>query len=595
MIWAGISSPRGRTRRGAGKHASDERYTLAAISVVYDPTGERDFAPVTDVLGHRGSRTSARRIGPYWVGVNERDKDGHYGVRSSTAGEITVFVEGWLTAPGHLDQVAEAVAESGGEVLSRLEGSFFAVAIDRRSARAFAYRDGSGLRPVVYASGVGHLVLTAERKAVLTATREPAELDRESLAHVLLTGLEQPAHTLLKDVMKLRRDHLLSFDPASGVRVWRLARRSSGRPRYFCTDADVRELIGDSLEKGLDARLAGWGDVGLLLSGGIDSYLIGEALSGGQVGSITAYTAGIRGFERDEVDYAKRFAHRLGVNHRVRRYDSREGPPLRDLLVRAVRIMQQPSRFANSLLLIHLLDAWREHPGVVLSGDGADGMFGERNYKEFTLWRIARRLGLSSEGTDLRRYGIEAASRDQFERLMGRDAYSAVAAEYARLRDEVASAGPSRQYCHVHMATEGQGFVDKLERITAVFGMDVICPFLLPAMREIAWSLPLWMKWRPRTSKPILRQLAARTLPKQDVDRRKIGFDVPIRDWLRNDESLREAVFSLEDPNARIRGFVDGKALSRIVRQAISERSRMDETLLWRLLATELWCREFGV
>lgn len=139
-----------------------------------------------------------------------------------------------------------------------------------------------------------------------------------------------------------------------------------------------------------------------------------------------------------------------------------------------------------------------------------------------------------------------------------------------------------------------QGCIDKKERIAASAGIDVIHPFLMPAVCDLGFSLPLRLKIRGDDDKLVPGAIAHRAYPPLQ-QRDKIGFSVPRTRWLQANPALRRAVDALAEPDARVGDYVNREELRSMVREFNSSGGVRFSDSLWILTSVELWCAGLGI
>ncbi len=606
---------------------------MSGFALLCDPLMPEVFPSMLESLRHRGPSQSAIEVGKFKLGTLESGREFYLNASLYRENDVSVLVEGWTegvrgASASEAESTARLIARDfrsrGVECLKELRGAFVAIVVDERAGSVHALRDPLGLRPAYFWADRERLVMASELKALLVHPSVPRGLDTAVLAHLLTIGLEPSDRSLAAGVRKLPPGHLLSFRPGEGfaTRPFKPVAELAVDPSTM-SEAETTERVSDALEGGLKTRLREVPSVGLLLSGGIDSYLIGERLVRVVPGRSEAATAGVDGYALSEAQAATDLAARLGMPHRLVSWSPSpdQGSDLSDLLARSVAYTEQPGRYANAPLLLNLLDRWEHRPQAILTGDGADALFGDWQYRglqrmellrhlpgrksmgrllEFLGPRIGRRgaalallcqLGLES----FRFYVTEVFDYKRVTRLLGRNPGEDVQAHYDALAAEVQGHTLAQRYMFLHLRGSVQGLIDKTEGLANAFGSDVLFPFLTPDMVELANRLPDRLRLRRGWTKPVLRKLACQSLPRELVYTDKMGFAAPRTEWLLTDSSLRPVLDSLGGVNSVVAGFVDRAELRRAVAGLHQTGGGGYQDMIWILLSVEMWCRSLGI
>jgi asparagine synthase (glutamine-hydrolysing) len=377
------------------------------------------------------------------------------------------------------------------------------------------------------------------------------------------------------------------------------------RSRYEHFDRQPRAAVTAEIESlvvsAVRDRLMSDVPLGTLCSGGIDSSLV-TALCARTLPDVTAFHVSVAGDARlDESRYAKQVADAAGI--RLLTYPI-AADTFRQQLPRAIYHSDFPLTHPNSVAFLLISEFARQHGAIILlSGEGADELFGGymQRYRHFRQFRRAQRLlsvfprkvrkalafaGYASEG-------IPVTSFSEYEGLLAHTTafLDKFAREDLRLRCEEAYAfvsNPSERAVLGAMLADITNFLTpllrRLDRMSMAASVECRTPFLDHHLVAAVINLPLSYRLRGRTDKWILKQIAARYLPSAVVYRPKVGFPLPVRDYL--------------EPLARAEFFVNGFALDFL---EMHRRGFMDAISNWQqnvhgffnLLALEIWGRLF--
>lgn len=491
---------------------------------------------------------------------------------------------------GHSDtEVLLAAFERWGirHAVRRFVGMFAMAVWDRRDRRLTLIRDRLGIKPLYVFHGPGLILFGSELRSLRTSRLFTAELDPEAV-QLYLRYLFVPAPaTIYRDTIKLPPGHLLEVEnPAQGrfdpEPYWSLDRViQEGRDRPFTGQPqEAVEALDELLRDAVDMRLRSDVPVGALLSGGIDSSTI-VALMAREGRRVRTYTVGFDVAEHDESQQARAIANHLGTDHTELMLT---GSAALDLIPRLPSIVDEPLG-DPSLVPTYLVSSLaRRDVTVALSGDGGDELFAGYN-----RYLQGRRLmqGLQSVPAAARRAVSGALSRISTQRwnafagpITG-NRVRLVGEKIAKLVSASAQSTPAAVYADLlatwpdaHEVMPGfqakDAIVDELERVSTyvepgsiswmmaadqrhylpddllakvdrasmAVSLEVRVPLLDHRVVEFSWSLPEDLKIRDGRSKWLLRQVLSRYVSAELVDRRKVGFSVPVAEWLRG--PLRE-------------------------------------------------------
>jgi asparagine synthase (glutamine-hydrolysing) len=448
----------------------------------------------------------------------------------------------------------------GEKIVERLRGMFSFLIWDAEDRVLFGARDWFGIKPLYTYTDERGSFFASEKKALLSVAPDSVarEVNTESLQNYLtLQYVPEPAsmHTPIT-----RIDSGTSFTLRPGEQV---QTRRYFRPDFQVkpvSDADklyyeIADVLRDSVAKHMRSDFT----VGAFLSGGIDSTAI-AALARENKPDLLTFTTG---FEREgfsEIDVAAESAAAIGVKHITKVVTPQE---MMDTLPLIVWYLDDPVADPALVPLYFIAREARKHVKVVLSGEGADELFGGYTiYKEpISLRRLTaapdpvkRALGMlgrqlpegmrgkdllrrASIGIEERYYGNARIFRpDEMQTLLKTYSpsisYTDITAEhYAATRHLDDST--RMQYIDLFTWLRGDILV-KADKMTMANSLELRVPFLDTEVFNIASSLPVSQKLTKQTTKYALRRALADIVPPHVLNRAKLGFPVPTRPWLRD-------------------------------------------------------------
>ena len=448
--------------------------------------------------------------------------------------------------------------EWGEDLVKKLRGMFAFVIFNRRDNSIFGARDMFGIKPFYYTFMGESFIFGSEIKAFLDHPDFKKELNEDALGHYLSFQYSPTEETFFKNVFKLPPAHFFTYKDGklSTTRYFRPEfKESDGVLEYFAdlTDAAVRESV--KAHKIADV------EVGSFLSSGIDSSYIAEAADVDKT-----FTVGFESPDGDrynEISYAKDFAKTIGVENIAKVITPQE---YWGSFSTIQYHMDEPLADPAAIALYFVSKLASEHVKVVMSGEGADEFFGGyRIYQEpltltaydrlpFALRRVIGKICsylpkkhginyLIRRGKTIEERFIGNANIFSFKErnkiLKSEIAKNAVEPKVLcdKFYKEVADKDDitKMQYLDIHMWLMGDILL-KADKTSMANSLELRVPFLDKKVLELAQTIPLKCRVNTVTTKLALRKAAEKTLPKRTADKDKLGFPVPIRVWLKEDE-----------------------------------------------------------
>ena len=483
-----------------------------------------------------------------------------YNYRSLTA-ELTALGHTFATRTDS-EVVLHGWEQWGRELLPRLRGMFAFALWDRRADTLVCARDMFGIKPLYYCRCTdGTFLFGSEIKAFLDHPSFEKRLNAAQLPLYLSCQYSPGGDTFFAGVQKLLPGHFLTFSDGI-VRTTRWVQPAFVPGDTPASPAEIEAVLRGSVEahKIADVEVAGF------LSGGVDSGLL-TALAMPQ----RSYTISYAEPKYDESFSAQALARNLGIRNRVRRISPGE---FWDAVPAVQYHMDEPLADAAAVALYFLNREAAKEVKVCLSGEGADELFGGYNiYRDpFTLRWYDRlppwlRGGLGAAASLLPPApGVNFLVRRGLpleERYFGPTALLTERGKRRLLAEYDGDGDPMFLTESVWDSTEGLDPVTRMQQVdlqlwlagdillkadkmSMAHSLELRVPFLDREVFALAAALPAAAKANARFTKIALRQAAARRLPAANAARKKLGFPVPVRDWLRQEPytSRVRAVFS---------------------------------------------------
>ncbi|MEK4381600.1 asparagine synthase (glutamine-hydrolyzing) [Aeribacillus sp. FSL K6-2848] len=443
------------------------------------------------------------------------------------------------------------------KAVEKLRGMFAFVIWDKQEKTIFAARDPFGIKPFFYMEQGDRTFFASEKKSILLALKNDL-LDYDSLQHYLTFQYVPEPMTMSDGIKKLEPGHYIKKKIGEKLTIHRYW-KAKFQPIIKSEDELVKE-IRNALFDSVQVHMRSDVPVGSFLSGGIDSSFI-AAIAKQFNPHIKTFSVG---FDREgfsEIDVAKETADKLGVENISYVISPEE---YMEELPKIMWHMDDPLADPAAVPLYFVAREARKHVTVVLSGEGADELFGGYNiYREPQSLELFERMpnavksalrviaGILPEGIKGKSF-IERGTTPMEERYIGNAKmyseaekqkllkgykrgleYTNITAPFYR---ETTHYPPVNrmQYIDIHTWLRGDILL-KADKMTMAHSLELRVPFLDKAVFEVAAKIPPEMKTANNTTKYILRRAAEGIVPDHVLHRKKLGFPVPIRHWLKNE------------------------------------------------------------
>ncbi|TQC48239.1 asparagine synthase (glutamine-hydrolyzing) [Rhodococcus sp. WS4] len=516
---------------------------------------------------------------------------------------------------GDSEAIVAAFHYWGEDAVRRLRGMFAFAIWDTQTRELFIARDPFGIKPLFLATGTGGTAFGSEKKSLLELASLigiGTELDPRAVEHYTVLQYVPEPETLHKQIRRLESGCFARVRPGEAPVITRYFTPTFPvRPFAAGTEQaryrEIAEALEDSVAKHMRADVT----VGSFLSGGIDSTAI-AALAMRHNPNLITFTTG---FEREgysEVDVAAESAEAIGARHVVKVVSPSE---FAAAIPEIVWYLDDPVADPALVPLWFVAKEARKHVKVVLSGEGADELFGGYTiYREpislkpfeylpkglrKAAGKLSERIPEGTRGKSLlnrgsltleeRYYGnarsfndaqLRAVLRDFRPEWTHRDVTDPIYAQ---------SQGwdPVARMQHLDLFTWLRGdILVKADKMTMANSLELRVPFLDPEVFKVASQVPLDQKITKSTTKYALRQALEGIVPGHVLHRAKLGFPVPLRHWLRGTELFDWAHEQIEASGTD--HLLDKAAIAKMLndhRDGVSDHSRR----LWTVLIFMVW------
>lgn len=517
---------------------------------------------------------------------------------------------------GDAEVIVNLYKADGLDFLRKLRGMFAIALWDARRETLIMARDHIGKKPLYYCEAGGRLTFASEIEPLYAVRGLPREIDPPAIDQYLTWGYIPAPYTPFGSIRKLAPGEVLVIRGGrlQKHRYWRpIARGVAG-----LSSEELAGLVRRTIEESVRLRMLSDVPIGCFLSGGIDSSVVLATMARLSTEPVRTFSVGFSETQYDELRFARVVARHFGSEHRefiVR-------PDAVGILPDIVRHCGEPFGDSSAVAVWYVAKLARQHVGVVLSGDGGDEVFAG-----YPWYRSAMRLNRLSRGrlgallSPMRLLGDAAPERI---RRLDRRLRMSTARRFASLRAcadadakqslysarfVAATSGDATDWFTTHydgydgddlakmQYTDSATYVPedllvKLDRMTMAHSLEGRCPLLDTTLVELGLGIPHSLKIDAAGGKAILREAAGHALPAEVLTRRKMGFTLPIAEWLRGE--LREScVRKITGAPLLDQGWFERRAIERLLSDhLVGRRDRSAE--LWSLLMLAEWAERYA-
>lgn len=447
--------------------------------------------------------------------------------------------------------------EYGKDLLNRLRGMFAFVIWDKKEKKLFGARDIFGIKPFFYYLEGGNFLFGSEIKSFLSNPLFKKELNEERIPDYLCFEYIPTTETLFKNVYKMEPGSFFEYKNGEFK-----------TERYFTPEYDIdgtknmeywENLIDETFKGSTVAHGIADVEVGCFLSSGVDSsYVVHEMAKRNKV---KTFSVGYAEEKYSELDRAVKFAEHEDVPNFTKKITAEEYFEVAPMVQ---YYMDEPLPNPSAIALYFLARLASEQVKVVLSGEGADELFGGYHYYREPLdfekymrvpQGIRNMLGGIAEKMPAfhgkrfltrGRYPIEQRfircnyvfNHSEVDKVLSKKIPSKEPWVYTQeFFDEVKDEDDITKMQYADIRTWlVQDILVKADRMSMANSLELRVPFLDREMLKIALRIPSKYRITPETTKAALRGAAKKELPKETSEMRKTGFLTPLNDWLKRDE-----------------------------------------------------------
>ncbi len=525
------------------------------------------------------------------------------------------------------EAIVHAYEAYGADCPKHLRGMFAFAIWDENKEELFLARDRVGKKPLLYAQLPNQLVFGSEFSALLLHPQVSRDVEPEALDAYLSFMCVPAPLTAYKSIKKLEPGHTLRWTRKGEIKIERYWQPDFSK-KIKVSEEEAGERAIEILREAVRVRLMSEVPLGAFLSGGIDSSAVVALMSEASSSPVKTFSIGFEEQDFSELHHARRVAEHVGADH----HEFIVRPDALEVLPTLVEHYGEPYADSSAIPTYYVSRETRRHVTVALNGDGGDECFA--GYERYAVMRVAETYHRLPAA--LRKHFVERA----FEMLpsgRGGRSLTARAKRFMRgaslpkveryLRWVSVFDMPDKRELYSEefhheaenwraadwlepwfVSANGSGLLDatlladtmtylpndllvKVDIASMAVSLEARSPFLDHHVIEFAASLPENLKLRGLTTKYILKRVLKKLLPSENLERRKMGFGVPIGHWFRGELQgfLRETILS---ERALKRGLFKPESVKQLV-ELHTRRERDFSHKLWTLLMLELWFQRF--
>ncbi len=570
-----------------------------------------DFEDALALIGHRGPDSFATHYSPPFslgfhrlsiIDISEKSNQPMHSPDSRFSiifnGELYNFVQirNQLIENGHsfetngdAEVILRSYIEWGENCLDRFNGMFAFAIFDNESEETFIARDRLGIKPLFFIKSENSFTFSSEPKSLIRATKATFNINHDSIVSYLCFRYPVSGASFFEGIESLSPGHWMKLD---GFRVkethkyWSL-RKTLDKPKISDPDEAI-SLVSDHLKRAVELRMVADVPVGAYLSGGVDSSLITAIMANCSDSPIPTYSIGFPNSGYNEFEFSRLVSEQYNTKHTEIMIGMDD---YLETLESLIRLKDAPLGVPNEVPLFLMSKILKNDITVVLSGEGADEIFGgygrifrsSEDIRFFEKWsedkfesdtELGRRLteiygGPFQSEVDRFLHLYRYTPVDWLQKLIEPSLLEKFndGESMQRFHDIFSDGGDldhATQYMYVFEMLHLPGLLQRVDITTMGASVEARVPFVDHNLVELAFRIDkeLKIRWNNGpvemvgvdsseyhdTPKWILKKVASELLPNSIIERKKVGFPVPLADWSEGEfsEIARERILSGE-------------------------------------------------
>ena len=528
--------------------------------------------------------------------------------------------------------IIKAFDKWGYDAVQHFRGMFAFALYHTKTEKLVLCRDRVGVKPLYWYQKGDLFMFASELKAFHQHPVFDKTINQEAVSLYLQQGYIPAPHCIFKYAHKLEAGHFLEIDKEQQVRkikYWDVKEKYQAQQLDNRSEAEITEELESILKESFKLRMVADVPVGMFLSGGIDSSLVTALLQNQYNHSLKTFTIGFEDKKRNEAEYAKKIAQHLGTDH-TELYCTEQDAV--NIIPKLADIYDEPFGDSSGIPTYLVAKLAREQVTVSLSADGGDELFGGYTKYEFAqkyhhqIGKLPRvfRKGLSLlanqvNPSSVEKYGSKLPILRNYSDLNNKVAkfQNALAAnnlvDFFNIASTYLSPKQLKNYHSLYKSRYQQnglhpkqngllsflGMIDiktylegdimtKVDRATMQVALEGREPFLDHHIIEFSQTIPDRMKIKNGQAKYILRSILYKYVPKELIERPKMGFAVPIKNWLL--ELLSDELKVIQEDNTFFTTFqLNATTIKLTIDEFLTQKKYVSPHLIWFIFVLHQW------
>ncbi len=467
------------------------------------------------------------------------------------------------------ETLLRAYAKHNKDTFEFIRGMFAVSFFEPASCKIILSVDRFGIKPLYYLNNDDWFAWSSESKVFKHLNGFSFDVNEESLFEYGVFRVVSGSETLIKNVYKLKPAEIVEYDVAGD-----LIANSGHHTHTNLVQGDLEELVNHSISEHVLSDVP----IGLQLSGGVDSSLIcalaKKVLTQKEVHS---FSVGLENSNWNEFKYSREVSNLLGTTHHELVFDQDyfcKNYPI------ATYFLDEPIVYPNTVPMMLLSNTASRYVKVLLSGEGADELFGGyRRYGNLFLKNDRESIlysnSFASKIDVLHFFKLNKTTIDYRESIV----------------DSVSEKSTMEKLGTYDLQTFLPSLLLRQDKMGMASTIENRFPFLDSRLADFATSLSDSQKVSDSESKILLKEIASKYLPPDIVFRKKCGFGLPISDWLRDSNGLGRYIQFFTNPKIE-RDYFNYPNIKQCVNEHLNHEKDHSE-IIWILISLELWTRIF--
>lgn len=467
--------------------------------------------------------------------------------------------------------IIAAYLKWGIDCIGKFNGMFAIALYDREDSTLYLVRDRIGKKPLYYWMDNENIVFASELKPIIAAPTFPKKLRQDIMAKYLFHQYINAPDSIFEQVYKLEPGTVATFKQGklTTKKYWEIKdiyqeQKGSYKGNY----QEAKEELKNHLKSAVSSRMISDVPLGTFLSGGYDSSLITAIAQEHSARPVKTYSIGFNEEKYNEAKYAKEVAEYLGTNHTEEYIDEND---MMDLVQSIPKYYDEPFADSSQIPTMLVSKLARKEVTVALSGDGGDEFFcGYNAYERVNQAKLLDGIGgivygmsnlpilrkaniLEKLPTEVRTIALNRNKETKTQ--FGSPNYYTTVSQMVKGKQQhidyqFESKYQEKNWQERRMLLDMDTYLPgdilcKVDRASMKYSLETRCPILDQNVMEFAYSLPHEYKYLKGNKKRILKDVAYDYLPKEMLDRPKVGFGVPLDKWLRG--PLKEQLLDMSN------------------------------------------------